>query len=172
MLILSSTPPKPEVITLSGGPATAVVMVADSITYDAARFEADRLMEAIREGAMALDEAGMGDRAIDIDDDAAMVGLSTFLFAVELLSRCILDWSGVGDEDGNPIVVSKAAVLALVRNPVDRQRLMMTALRSFHRVADEGNASAVSPRGEGEAAEATATDVGSSERPAPSVDAA
>ena len=165
MLTVRSDPPAAARVRLRGG-AMVDVVPATTAVHHAAAVAVERTLAALRRGEEAAATAGLDGPAILADDDLAS-GLAHHLLAVELGVRCITGWSGVGDEDGEPVAPGRDAILALCREPAMARAILDAALAPLHGRRDEGNASAASPSGAGGAAEATAEAAGTPESPAP-----
>ena len=169
-MIALGTAAEPTTILVPGG-ATITLRPATTAEHHAAMAAVERIVAAILRGEEAAETAGLDAFALGGDDDLAD-GLRQHLVAVELGARVILSWTGIGDEDGNPVEPSRAAILALCRDPTVARRITAAALAPYHRRVAEGNASAASPNGAGEAAKTTAEAAEPPASPAPPADAA
>jgi len=165
MLTLRTSPPPAALVRLPGGAMVAVVP-ATTAEHHASAVAVERTLAALRRGEEAAATAGLDGPTVLADDDLAS-GLAHHLLAVEIGVRCIKGWTGIGDEDGVPVTPGRDAILALCREPAMARAILDAALAPLHGRRDEGNASAASPSGAGEAAEATAEAAGTPESPAP-----
>ena len=170
MLRLASGQPQPARVELGGG-AWVEVRPATSIESESALAEVTRAVAAVRLGEEVLALAGYDAPAL-VEDEGLRAGLADFLHGVELAVRCVTAWGGIGDDDGRPIPEpTREAVTALMRDPGHARKVRNACLAGIHRVVAEGNASAASPTGAGEAARPIAADAATPARPAPTDDA-
>ncbi len=115
----------------------------------------------------ALMVATRSDPAIqDIDPEASNDSRAT-IFAGTLARRAVVDWEGVGDADGNPLLVSPDGIDALVSLWPIFEAFNLHYVSPGMLLNAEKNGSAPSPTGTSVGATATARPVKRSARTAP-----
>ena len=113
--------------------------------------------------ALALGESG---KALEITE-VNIADCSLRLSTAKLSELCTESWSGVCDENGEPLPVTIATMLLLQADPMLRARFAAIVNAGIHEEVAEKNALAASPTGAAAADEATAPDAAKPASPAP-----
>ena len=104
----------------------------DTAIYDFAQARAVRLVRDLGEHAGAIETAGGAVSGLpSLTDPDAMAGLTQTLFVVGLAQGAILDWEGVENDDGEPVV------LVFQGDPADPASPIAAAYEAIDRVIRE-----------------------------------
>jgi len=142
-------------LKLRGGSVVVTVDHADFVTRQAARFKAAEKIKQLRDGGEVLEEFGYSSEHHDaLADKYIMMGFAELIFAVELGVLIIRSWSGVVDPQDNPIEVTRAAIVAVMRQAASD--FISAETEAADKVTLEGNAFTSVPSGIGAGAQSTA----------------
>ncbi|MEO0385044.1 MAG: hypothetical protein AAF234_15975 [Pseudomonadota bacterium] len=137
MLTLGA-PSAQTTVTLAKG-VSVTVRPATSVDVLAAEGEAARLMKAALDGAALTEilQFGVSSDGPDLNQAPIRAAWTRFVIDVLLAEQVISAWDGIGDASGSPIAPNRAAIAALLQDPV-RRRPIMTAIEApLHAVEDE-----------------------------------
>lgn len=119
---------------------TVTVKPLSTAVYKAAIYSAEADAVALATEGGVIDRAG--GRIADIPDAFSRAGFSGLRdqFMLQALARhAIADWSGVGDEHGNPAPVEPAYIDALIRDcPLLASRFEVEYLKEMAELSAEG----------------------------------
>ncbi len=109
--------------------------------YEAARAKASRSVQAISADHAEISAVGgRVDGLPDLTDEDARVGVSQLVFAQSLARAAIIEWEGVGDENGQPIPVQPESVDELMMLHSMAESFLVQYLATHNAVISEGNA--------------------------------
>ena len=138
-----------------------VVVTVKPVTtwvHRAAQHSAERMVRDLAYEGGLIEAAGGSIRDIpDLHQRDGMLGLRDQMMLQALARHAIVEWQGVGDEDGTAIAPTPDAVDALIRDhPAIAARFEAEYLRELNEMYAEGNGSGAAPTGTSAAAPATA----------------
>ena len=138
-----------------------VVVTVKPVTtwvHRAAQHSAERMVRDLAYEGGLIEAAGGSIRDIpDLHQRDGMLGLRDQMMLQALARHAIVEWQGVGDEDGTTIPPTPDAVDALIRDhPAIAARFEAEYLRELTEMYAEGNGSGAAPTGTSAAAPATA----------------
>nr|WP_321482855.1 hypothetical protein [uncultured Cohaesibacter sp.] len=113
----------PKLVTANcplGGGVSMTMRPATSFEYRAAQDRAGKMLDAYLESADALAPFGLPpdllSGASEDNHSHLVTGLTQVLVAVFVAEMVVTDWSGVGDESGDPLPLSQQALCALFQD--------------------------------------------------------
>lgn len=132
-----------------GPGASLTYREATSVDREAAYRGAREFFKAVKSGAKALADFGLdiGDAKALEADEALSSGISLLVFNVELCMRCVSHWEGIGDENGEPLPLTRENVASLLKDPAIYELISSVLTARLVTLDQEGNASAPSPNG-------------------------
>lgn len=134
-----------------------LVKPLDGIVITAARNHAVTMIRKLADKRAELEAANVPtDSVPDVSDEALRVAMIEFEFARGLARYGIINFEGVGDQNGDALPFTRARAEALAVHPAMMESFVAAYLEPQARVSAEGNASATAPGGSTGAVENTA----------------
>lgn len=157
-----------------GAGAHLVYRTATTIDHEAGSAAARAFFRALVAGRESLESFGLSVGPIEEIqlDEALSFGVSEVVSLTEIALRCVSEWGGIADHDGQPLPLTRANMCGLLQDARFFQIVRDTLLEPLHVLAAEGNASAPLPNGEAAGAPNIAEAAGTSAPPAPAAPAA
>lgn len=131
---------------------------ATTVDREAAQIAARRFFARVRDGEAALADYGLGaGGAAELEADKELtVGVSYIVSMTELVMRCVSEWHGFGDEEGNALPLDRVSIALALQDQAIYDAFSDRLYATLHSLDAEGNASAPSQNGDAGAANATA----------------
>lgn len=146
MIRLGTEKKTPQRLPLPGG-ASILYRPVTSVDREAGLAAARRFFEELRRSSEGLENYGFP-AEMDVNADATLaIGMAALVNLVEISSRVVMSWEGVGDADGAPLPVTRQNLAALLREPLCFNLLDQALSAPLYELADEGNGLAPSPNG-------------------------
>ncbi|BBE74363.1 hypothetical protein [Oharaeibacter diazotrophicus] len=116
--------------------ASVSVRVLDAVAAHQVEAEATDLHRRIRDGADVL--AAIGTDLPPVCGDGSDKGLGLYLEDYVLGRLAIVAWTGIGDEDGEPVDPTPTAIAAVMRDPALAKAIRDAATAPLHATIAEG----------------------------------
>ncbi|MDF1734929.1 MAG: hypothetical protein P1U37_06560 [Minwuia sp.] len=136
------------------------VRPCDTAVYQAAKLAGINAVRDAQQALAGVRDAGGTVMGLSLDDAAEIAGVSQFGLVKALARLAILEWEGVGDDDGNVLPVTAANVEGLMRYHDIADIFVSKYTAPYADRVREGNGSGPSPNGTSATGPNTAPDAG------------
>ena len=161
----------PAVDVALGQGASVRVRPATVMETERALAEAGLLAQGLLAGAEAAmtATAALGEefRDADFTNMSWLIAASKRIALLKLAMQCCDSWSGIGDEDSNPLPLDEQSMALLLRDPTIASKISRAIEAPVHAEIAEKKGSAASPNGAAVEAALTAPNAAAPASPVP-----